>query len=335
MRFLGRLASLPYPLQPIVQICGNANEGDGVLTGLGMRMRSWAALSIALVCCSCVGRPWQGVLVPLAEATDKGSRTPILIATTRERAIGDVGEMFSRERAAAMSYGQLTISIPPDGAREVGEIQWPLSPPGDPRRDFVTTSAEYLEKPRFNAAVDDVAKTTRRSKAMIFVHGFNNRFDDAAYRFAQVVHDSKVPVIPILFSWPSLGVVGLRAYEYDREVARQSSRSLEELLDMIAANPRIREVTLLCHSMGCLLSLNALRSKATRTGRIGGKIKNVVLVAPDVAFDVFDEQMRGMGASRPRFSLFLSQDDQALKISKSIWGGETRLGDINPQEEPL
>ena len=44
--------------------------------------------------------------------------------------------------------------------------------------------------------------------------------------------------------------------------------------------------------------------------------------------------------SRPRLALFfpgrlrLSQDNHALKIIKSIWGGATRLGDINPEEEP-
>jgi esterase/lipase superfamily enzyme len=41
-----------------------------------------------------------------------------------------------------------------------------------------------------------------------------------------------------------------------------------------------------------------------------------------------------MGTARPRFALFLSQDDQALKLSKSIFGGATRLGDVNPEEEP-
>jgi esterase/lipase superfamily enzyme len=41
-----------------------------------------------------------------------------------------------------------------------------------------------------------------------------------------------------------------------------------------------------------------------------------------------------MGSARPRFALFLSEDDRVLKISKSIWGGATRLGDINPDEEP-
>ena len=128
----------------------------------------------------------QGVLVPV-EAAESTSRVPILVATTRERAAVDSGDMFSRERAAAMSYGMVSISIPPDEARVVGAIQWPVVPPGDPRREFVTVSADYLDRSAFNTAINSVAKTTRRSKAMIFVHGFNNRFDDAVYRFAQIV----------------------------------------------------------------------------------------------------------------------------------------------------
>jgi esterase/lipase superfamily enzyme len=257
----------------------------------------------------------QGVLIPVVESAESTSRVPILVATTRERAAADTGDMFSRERASATSYAKLSISIPPDESREVGAIQWPVVPPGDPRREFVTVSADYLGKAAFNAAVSTVARTTRRSKAMIFIHGFNNRFDDAVYRFAQIVQDSKAPVIPILFSWPSQGLVGLHAYERDSQAARESSASLEELIDMVALNPAVREVTVLCHSMGCLLTLNALQSKASRSGKIGGKIKNVALVAPDFGFEVFREQIQGMGSSRPRVALFVAQADRCLKLS--------------------
>jgi esterase/lipase superfamily enzyme len=296
--------------------------------------RTAVVFAMALACCGCVGRPLQGVLIPASESADNTSRVPILVATTRGRAAVDTGDMFSSEPARALAYGRVTISIPPDDAREVGEIQWPSAPPGNPRNEFVTVSADYLDEKGFGAAVGSIAKATRRSKAMVFVHGFNNRFDDAVYRLAQIVQDSGLPVIPVLFSWPSRGVIALGAYEYDREAARQSSASLEELLDMLARQPSIREVTVLCHSMGCLLTLKALNSMAARVGRIGNKIRNVVFVAPDVGVDVFRQQIQEMGTSRPRFALFLSQDDAALKISRSISGGATRLGDINPEEEP-
>jgi esterase/lipase superfamily enzyme len=257
-----------------------------------------------------------------------------LIATTRQKSAQDPGEMFGPELAAAMSYGQIAVSIPPDGSREIGDIQWPASPPGDPHRDFVTVSTEYLDRPGFSAALAAVSKRLRRTKAMIFVHGFNNRFDDAAYRLAQIVQDSKAPVVPVLFSWPSRGVVSLDAYEYDKESAHQSRQALNDLLDTVALTPGIGEVTILCHSMGCLLTMEALQARAARSGKIGAKVRNVVLVAPDLDVNIFREQMPQMGSNRPRFALFLSQDDHALKLSKSIFGGATRLGDINPEEEP-
>jgi esterase/lipase superfamily enzyme len=291
-------------------------------------------VTLALACCSCATRPLQGLLVPTAESATGASRVPILIATTRQRSLDDAGEMFNSERAGATSYARIVVSIPPDESRKVGEIQWPVSPPGNPKRDFVTVSAEHIDKPAFSAAISSVGKATRRNRAMIFVHGFNNRLDDAAYRLAQIVQDSKAPVIPILFSWPSRGVVALGAYEYDRESVTQSRDELEELINTVALSPRVTEVTIVCHSMGCVLALEALRARSMRDGKIGAKVRNVLLVAPDVDVDRFSEQMHQMGSTRPRFLLFLSQDDHALKVSRSLWGGTTRLGDVDPRLEP-
>jgi len=118
----------------------------------------------------------------------------------------------------------------------------------------------------------------------------------------------------------------LSAYQYDRESANESRQALEEVLDTVALSRNIKEITVVCHSMGCQLTMEALRSRSIRGGKIGAKVRNVLLVAPDVDFNVFREQMRQVGSSRPHFALFLSRDDHALKISKSIWGGATRLG---------
>jgi esterase/lipase superfamily enzyme len=278
-------------------------------------------------------RPLQGVLVPSSETVESVFQVPILVGTTRARSGSDPGEMFSREPSGEMAFAQVTVSIPPDASRAVGAIQWPASPPGDPRKDFVTISADHLDRAAFGAAITNAARTRHRNKAMIFVHGFNNRFDDAVYRYAQFVHDGGLPVIPVLFSWPSQGAGNLGSYEHDRKVAVQSGTSLGELLDAVNANPGIKEITLVCHSMGCLVTLDALRVRASRGGT-ATKLKNVALVAPDVGFDQFIGQVSQMGPRRPRIGLFLSQDDVALKISRSLAGGANRLGDINPEEEP-
>jgi len=41
-----------------------------------------------------------------------------------------------------------------------------------------------------------------------------------------------------------------------------------------------------------------------------------------------------MGRARPRFALFVSQDDRALRLSRSIGRGVTLLGQIDPDREP-
>jgi esterase/lipase superfamily enzyme len=169
---------------------------------------------------------------------------------------------------------------------------------------------------------------------LVFIHGFNNRFDDAVFRFAQIVHDSGAPVVPILFTWPSRGSV--LAYGYDRESTAYSRNALESLLKAISRDPAVGEISILAHSMGNSLALETLRQMAIRDGRVAPKIRNVLLAAPDVDVDLAREAIIDMGpkANRPSFTLFVSQDDRALAVSRRVWGSEARLGAINPDQEP-
>ncbi len=274
------------------------------------------------------------MLTPVAETAEGSTRVQILAVTNRRRSTTDTGEMFTGERAEETSYASVTVAAPPpDTARNSGGFQL-ASLTGSSPRNFVTVGADHLDKRAFSAAISSAARQGGRSKVLIFVHGFNNRFDDAVYRFAQVVHDSQAEGIPVLFTWPSRGELRLNAYAYDRESAIYSRDTLEQLLDTLAANRDVKEVNILAHSMGNWVTLEALRGKAIGGGKIGHKIKNVFLVAPDVDVDVFRTQIRRMGNARPRFALFVAQDDKALSMSQFIWGGMPRIGDINPEQEP-
>src|SRR6516165_9134811 len=113
-------------------------NGGAMTTGTRSRVRAIGVALLALDCSSCASRPLQGVLVPTVESAEGASRVPILIATTRQRATDDAGAMFGNERTDAISYARIAVSIPPDDVRKVGQIQWPATPPGDPKRDFVT-----------------------------------------------------------------------------------------------------------------------------------------------------------------------------------------------------
>ena len=137
---------------------------------------------------------------------------------------------------------------------------------------------------------------------------------------------SKAPVIPVLFSWPSRGLTQLSAYKDDFDSANYSRGDLRRLLRVIALNRDVDEVTVLCHSMGCWPALEALEAK--------DKVRNVLLVAPDVDVHAFRTEIRRLGSSRPHIALFVAQDDQALKLSRLVWGGKPRLGDASSDHEP-
>ncbi|HXB80539.1 MAG TPA: hypothetical protein VNX23_24550, partial [Bradyrhizobium sp.] len=109
-------------------------------------------VALAFMLAACAGRPAQGVLISTAGIAGT-SLVPIYAVTNRERSTTDPGEMFSGERAAETSYAAIAVSIPPDTARKVGEVQWPASLPGNPATDFMTVSADYIDKPRFAASI--------------------------------------------------------------------------------------------------------------------------------------------------------------------------------------
>jgi esterase/lipase superfamily enzyme len=167
---------------------------------------------------------------------------------------------------------------------------------------------------------------------LVFIHGFNNRYEDAVYRFAQVVHDSGAKSVPVLATWPSRG--SLLAYGYDRESTNYSRNGLETLFQFLAKDPEVHEVNILAHSMGNWLALESLRQIAIRNGRLPAKFKNVMLADADVDVDVFRQQLADLGQPRPAFTLFVSRDDRALAVSKRVWGDVGRLGAIDPTLSP-
>ena len=273
----------------------------------------------------------KGFLEPVAARAPGTSQVEMLVATTRTRTTP--AEMFSGFRGPALDFADIVVSLPPDSVRQIGEIQLPRQIPGDPATDFVTRKADYNDRTQALANFRRLVRTAPKKQVLVFVHGFNNRFEDAVFRFAQIVHDSGADdVVPVLFTWPSKGSVF--AYGYDHESASYSRDALEDGLRALAKNPEVGEITVLAHSMGNWVTLEALRQMAIRDGKVAEKIRSVMLAAPDVDVDIAREQITAMGARRPQFTLFVSEDDHALALSRKVWG-EPRLGSINPDQEPF
>lgn len=296
-------------------------------TRRALSRRVFPVILILSVLAGCATRV-EAVLEPLFAVPSGTSTVTMLVATTRKPS-QDPGKLYSGDRGTAISVHSVSVSIPPDRNRKIGEVQWPAHMPPDPQEEFAVT--EILKVQSEHQVLDWYRKKRNaKRQVVIFVHGFNNTYADAVFRFAQIVHDSGTDASPILFTWPSRASVF--HYLYDKESANYSRRALEDLIIQVTSSPDVDDVTILAHSMGGWLAAEALRGVAMRETSIPAKIRNVVLASPDIDVDVFRRQFMEMGPRRPHFVILTSTHDKALGVSRWLSGGVDRVGgsDLRP-----
>ena len=322
---------------------GVDREGVVVQAGASRRVSRVAAtlarLSLAAACAGallvagCAGRP-VGNLIATSASAPGAETVDMIVATTRAPVAEPPGVMFGGDRAIGLAFADIAVSIPPDSARKSGEVQWPASPPGDPARDFVTLRADRIDLQEARARLDERLAHMPARHVLVFVHGYNTRFEEAVYRFAQVAHDMHADVLPVLFTWPSRGRP--LEYFYDHESAAYSRDALEAVLQGLARDPHVGKISILAHSMGNFIAVEALRQMAIRNRAISPKIKEVMLASPDIDVDVFRRQIAEIetDAKSLPVTLFVSQDDLALGLSQWMAGDAPRLGAIDPRREP-
>lgn len=180
---------------------------------------------------------------------------------------------------------------------------------------------------------------TPRKDVYIFVHGFNNTFEDAIFRLGMIWHMAGRPGVPIAYTWPA-GRGGLTGYAYDRESGEFTTFHLKRFIKAVAACPEIERLHIIAHSRGTDVVCNALRelnieirAKNLRTQE-QLKLENLVLASPDLDSDVFEQRfaIEDLHLAARRTTVYLSRTDFALAAARWLFGGGERLGNLTPQK---
>jgi esterase/lipase superfamily enzyme len=173
----------------------------------------------------------------------------------------------------------------------------------------------------------------------LFVHGFNNSFDDAIFRLAQMWHMAGRGGVPIAYNWPA-GRGGILGYAYDRESGEFTVFHLKKFLQAVAAVPEVQRIHLIAHSRGTDVAVTALRelhieyrSKGLSTQQ-ELKLENLVLAAPDLDADIFEQRfgLEDVHMAANRTTVYLSNTDLALSFSRWLFGGGRRVGNLTAKE---
>ena len=164
-----------------------------------------------------------------------------------------------------------------------------------------------------------------RSRALVFVHGYNTNFEFSLLRAAQIAASTNYPGRIYLFSWPSGS--GFSSYVSDMDSAERSEMLLAGFLRAIFTDPELSKLDIIAHSMGSQMMLRALSDLSNIFySRHRIRLGRVVFAAPDVAAAVFAEKIREIGYLADGITVYSSENDKALLLSMRLRGQSSRLG---------
>jgi esterase/lipase superfamily enzyme len=170
----------------------------------------------------------------------------------------------------------------------------------------------------------------------VFVHGYDNKFDDAIETIGQLWHFLGRQGVPVAYTWPAGRGGLLRGYTYDRESSEFTVYHLKEMLRVIASCPDVHKIHIISHSRGTDVAVSALRelhlefTGAGKNTREELKLKTLILAAPDLDVEVVIQRMVTVHLGRvpEQCAIYVCSKDEALGISNWLFGGSSRLGKI-------
>lgn len=247
---------------------------------------------------------------------------PLWFGTNRKPVdIENISKGFSGKRDDKLHYGICQVAVPK--SHKIGSIGSPLWKRlitfTDDRLKLHFQSLKILEKEPFWENINEELKDheINERSALVFVHGYNVNFEDAAIRAAQMGFDLQVPGITAFYSWPSQGK--LSAYPVDEASIEASEKYMTEFLLNLAEKTDIEKIHIIAHSMGNRGLLRAVQRIISQVQTITNiAFGQIILAAPDVDIDLFKELAKGYRQLAERTTLYISSKDKALATSALI-----------------
>jgi esterase/lipase superfamily enzyme len=231
-----------------------------------------------------------------------------------------------RQLDETLHLGTVDVSIPRD--HQPGHIErpvwWKLEFRQDPEKHVVLLNVVPQSEQDFYRDLSSKVGTSPNKDAFVFIHGFDNSFEQAAWRTAQLSYDLQFRGATVMYSWPSKG--GMDDYLADEATIEWAAPHLEKFLETVAVESHATTVHLIAHSMGNRALTHALAAIATKHAGVPPMFKQVFLAAPDIDVGVFKQLAEVFPPAAARVTLYASSKDKAIIASEKIHQFD-RVGD--------
>ncbi|MGC2778699.1 MAG: alpha/beta hydrolase [Bradyrhizobium sp.] len=255
-------------------------------------------------------------------ATRKDLTYTVWFGTSRQpNDASDYRKGFSGKRDTQIHFGFCNVFVPESHLiGSTGSRWWKRLLKGVDDR-LKLTNIKGLKESKFWEGVKSELQRLRISdrEAVIFIHGYNVSFEDAALRAAQLGTDLSVRGCMAFFSWPSRGKTSL--YANDEATIEASEAYIAQFLTDFAERSGASKIHIIAHSMGNRGVLRAVNRIATAAARSTGKVfDQIILAAADVDADTFKQLYKAYNKISRRTTLYASAKDRAVGLSNWLHG---------------
>ncbi len=284
------------------------------------RFSAWTGATglLALATTACVSGPGAELNRRIQNPFHTSARIPVYFATNRvpislQPACTDAyyGVRNSRE----LEYGMCEINVPK--RHTVGVLEPVSSGRSDANRFYQPGPHIEHQIAGFKKGIE----AEKSDEVLLFVHGFNVKFEEAALRAAQLAYDVKFQGTVVLFTWPAGSAGGglssvliNQTYRANQTNARDTVKLFTNFMRDLKASGKT--IHLLVHSMGHQIVLPALADLAANESP--GTVQELILNAPDFPTRRLNEIAPRLSRIAARVTLYCSPGDNALVASKQI-----------------
>ena len=202
--------------------------------------------------------------------SEDGQTCTVFYGTNREpNDRTNLSKGYGNERANKINYGSCTVNVP--HTRKKGETTgafWQKIKHFDASYGDIElkTLKEYESDGFWNSISNLLAPLeSEEQTALVFIHGFNTSFEDAAIRATQISVDLEHKGVTAFFSWASKAKTF--SYISDAATIQYSEKHLTEFLTDFAKNSGAKRIHIIAHSMGnraLLEAVNRINRKKSR-----------------------------------------------------------------------
>ena len=222
--------------------------------------------------------------------------------------------MFNEASTREITFGKNYLIIP----REP-ELQ-----PSEPDTLFTLdiSGAEYqaslsqnniLTPEEFSESIDSDIRSSNESSALVYVHGFNESYEESVIRAAQISYDLSFPGSTFVFSWPARQ--SSTTYLADSQRAKDSERYFESFMNQILSTTNIRRIYIIAHHLGGRIVSTSLQHMFSIQPNYRDRIREIILIAPDIDTDQFSDFI---STEISPLTLYTSENDPSLAVSKQF-----------------